>query len=65
MMAGFTTTNKGCCGTGILEATLLCNPLTPVCPMPSQFIFWDSIHPSEAAYKAIVEVMEKQIIQQF
>ncbi|XVF68439.1 hypothetical protein PTKIN_Ptkin11bG0003000 [Pterospermum kingtungense] len=62
---GFTTTDRGCCGAGILEASFSCNPHTPVCPTPSQFLFWDSIHPSEAAYKALVDFLEKQIIQSF
>ncbi|EOY04623.1 GDSL-like Lipase/Acylhydrolase family protein, putative [Theobroma cacao] len=58
---GFTVTNRGCCGTGILEALFLCNPKTPACTTPSQFLFWDSIHPTEAAYKALADVLKKLI----
>ncbi|XP_021278192.1 GDSL esterase/lipase At2g30220-like [Herrania umbratica] len=60
---GFTVTNRGCCGTGLLEASFLCNPETPACTAPSQFLFWDSIHPTEAAYKALADILEKQLIQ--
>ncbi|XVF05820.1 hypothetical protein REPUB_Repub05bG0206000 [Reevesia pubescens] len=61
--AGFTIVNIGCCGTVLLEASFLCNSPTPPCPTPSEFMFWDSIHPSEAAYKALTEFLENQIEQ--
>ncbi|XP_022752925.1 GDSL esterase/lipase At2g30310-like [Durio zibethinus] len=60
---GFTNTNRGCCGTGLVEAAFLCNPITSACGTPSQFLFWDSIHPSEAAYKALADFLENQIRQ--
>ncbi|KAL5715885.1 hypothetical protein ACHQM5_017647 [Ranunculus cassubicifolius] len=47
---GFEDWNKGCCGTGLVETIFLCNPMSLVCPDPSKFIFWDSIHPTEKVY---------------
>ncbi|KAK5846421.1 hypothetical protein PVK06_002707 [Gossypium arboreum] len=46
---GFAETKRDCCGTGLLEASFLCNPLTPICRDPSKFLFWNSI-PAQQAY---------------
>ncbi|XVE79863.1 hypothetical protein DITRI_Ditri14bG0091200 [Diplodiscus trichospermus] len=62
---GFTTVNRGCCGTGLVEASFLCNPATPTCGRPSQFLFWDSIHPTEATYRALADFLEKEVLQSF
>lgn len=42
--------NSGCCGTGYLEASFLCNPDSLTCPDASKYVFWDSIHPTQLAY---------------
>ncbi|KAJ8447974.1 hypothetical protein Cgig2_028850 [Carnegiea gigantea] len=47
---GFEEVRRGCCGTGYVEASFLCNPSSPVCHDPSKYAFWDSIHPTEMAY---------------
>ncbi|XP_027112045.1 GDSL esterase/lipase At5g45960-like [Coffea arabica] len=47
---GFEDINTGCCGTGLIEGSFLCNQESPVCPDPSKFIFWDAVHPTQAAY---------------
>ncbi|KAE8712750.1 putative GDSL-like Lipase/Acylhydrolase family protein [Hibiscus syriacus] len=60
---GFTESNKGCCETGLVEAAFLCNAETPVCENPSEFMFWDSIHPSETAYKALSDWLVNRILQ--
>ncbi|XP_058090785.1 GDSL esterase/lipase EXL3-like [Magnolia sinica] len=53
---GFEVTTKGCCGTGTVEVTLLCNRLSPnTCQDVSKYVFWDSYHPTEKAYEVIVE----------
>ncbi|KAF8393468.1 hypothetical protein HHK36_021712 [Tetracentron sinense] len=56
---GFSETRKGCCGTGILETTsFLCNPKTPgTCSNATQFVFWDSVHPSQAANQVIADAV--------
>ncbi|XP_059431122.1 GDSL esterase/lipase At2g30310-like [Corylus avellana] len=59
---GFVETNRGCCGTGFFEAGLSCNQITPVCANTSQYLFWDSIHPSQAAYQYIAKYLEDKII---
>ncbi|KAF8109108.1 hypothetical protein N665_0102s0017 [Sinapis alba] len=52
---GFKVSNLGCCGTGLIEVTDLCNNYTSaVCPIRSDYVFWDSFHPTEASYRIIV-----------
>lgn len=51
--AGFEYGDRGCCGTGNLEVAILCNPTTATCMNVSQYVFWDSYHPTEGAYKAL------------
>ncbi|CAK9314990.1 unnamed protein product [Citrullus colocynthis] len=58
---GFERTDKGCCGSGLNEAGPLCNSITPTCKNPSKFMFWDSIHPTEAAYKIIADSLLKKL----
>jgi len=58
---GFKETKKGCCGTGYLETSFLCNSLSKTCPNHSDHLFWDSIHPSEAAYKYLGNFIDAQI----
>ncbi|XP_020574433.1 GDSL esterase/lipase EXL3-like [Phalaenopsis equestris] len=52
---GFDVSNKGCCGTGDIEVSVLCNPKLPTCPDDTKYVFWDSYHPTERAYKIIVD----------
>ncbi|KAK1299143.1 GDSL esterase/lipase [Acorus calamus] len=48
--SGFFEGRKACCGTGTIETSLLCNPHSPgTCANATGFVFWDSVHPSEAA----------------
>ncbi|PON77922.1 Lipase [Parasponia andersonii] len=47
---GFDEIYNGCCGTGYLEASFLCNPLSYACPDANKYMFWDSIHPTEKTY---------------
>ncbi|KAF3335211.1 GDSL esterase/lipase EXL3-like protein [Carex littledalei] len=52
---GFEEATKGCCGTGLIEVTKLCNSKTAkTCSDVTKYVFWDSFHPTEKAYKAIV-----------
>jgi phospholipase/lecithinase/hemolysin len=53
---GFTQSTRGCCGTGLLEVSVLCNGLTSaVCSDVGDYIFWDSYHPTEKAYKVLAD----------
>lgn len=58
-LAGFTEARRGCCGTGTVETTsLLCNPKSPgTCPNATQYVFWDSVHPSQAANQVLADAL--------
>ncbi|KAK9948371.1 hypothetical protein M0R45_003951 [Rubus argutus] len=64
---GFQVANKGCCGTGNIEVLFLCNRYSPgTCNDPSKYIFWDSYHPTEKAYKILISrVLGNQIFKFF
>lgn len=52
---GFTETTRGCCGTGTIEVTGLCDArFVSVCDDVSRHVFFDSYHPTERAYSIIV-----------
>ncbi|XP_074294507.1 GDSL esterase/lipase EXL1-like [Silene latifolia] len=59
--SGFEVANKGCCGTGNIEVSFLCTKLDiGTCKDASKYIFWDSFHPTEAAYRIIVnDIVQK------
>ncbi|KAL5580212.1 hypothetical protein UlMin_012654 [Ulmus minor] len=47
---GFVEVRRGCCGTGLVETSILCNPeALGTCANASEYVFWDSFHPTEAA----------------
>ncbi|XP_062109383.1 GDSL esterase/lipase At5g03810-like [Humulus lupulus] len=55
---GFKETEKGCCGTGLVESSILCNKLSiGTCSNASDYVFWDSFHPSEAANNILANDM--------
>ncbi|OWM77380.1 hypothetical protein CDL15_Pgr016777 [Punica granatum] len=58
---GFEEVSSGCCGTGILETSFLCNPKTPICSDVSKYIFWDSIHPTDRAYYFVFQAFRPLI----
>ncbi|MCL7041539.1 hypothetical protein MKW94_025025 [Papaver nudicaule] len=44
---GFEEVTRGCCGTGTIESTILCNELNPfTCADVTKYVFWDSYHPT-------------------
>ncbi|CAN6481207.1 unnamed protein product [Victoria cruziana] len=52
---GFEEATRGCCGTGTLEVVYLCNNFSPLtCADSSKYVFWDSFHPTERAYRLIL-----------
>ncbi|XP_071739311.1 GDSL esterase/lipase At5g45960-like [Rutidosis leptorrhynchoides] len=51
---GFNEVNRGCCGDGYIGAALMCAN-APVCNDTSKYIFWDSVHPSEKAYRLVFD----------
>ncbi|TXG59831.1 hypothetical protein EZV62_014404 [Acer yangbiense] len=59
---GFEMVTEGCCGTGNIEVSILCTQLSDskTCKDDTKYIFWDSYHPTEAAYKVLVtELLNK------
>nr|CAD1843777.1 unnamed protein product [Ananas comosus var. bracteatus] len=60
---GFKVSNKGCCGTGDVEVSVLCNGLTStICEDVSEYVFWDSYHPTQRAYEVLVDWVIKNYI---
>ncbi|XP_010535268.1 PREDICTED: GDSL esterase/lipase APG-like [Tarenaya hassleriana] len=59
---GFIEATKGCCGTGKVETTsLLCNPKSfGACSNASEYVFWDSAHPSQAANQVLADALITQ-----
>lgn len=49
-MIGFEEVSTGCCGTGYIEASILCNMNSAICDDASKYVFWDAVHPTEKAY---------------
>ena len=60
-LSGFKEVKRGCCGTGLLEVTFLCNPNSKICPDASKYAFWDSIHPTQEMYKICFKALQPTI----
>nr|XP_043634871.1 GDSL esterase/lipase EXL3-like [Erigeron canadensis] len=59
---GFEIVDRGCCGTGKVEVSWMCNEFAQTCSDISKYLFWDSFHPTEKGYRAIVEnVLERYV----
>ncbi|KAI3865933.1 hypothetical protein MKW92_032961 [Papaver armeniacum] len=56
---GFTEAKKGCCGTGTVETTsFLCNVKSPgTCSNATQYVFFDAVHPSQAANQVLADAL--------
>ncbi|EEF34923.1 GDSL esterase/lipase At5g22810 isoform X2 [Ricinus communis] len=53
---GFVEARRACCGTGLLESSILCNSKSiGTCKNASEYVFWDGFHPSEAANKILAD----------
>ncbi|XP_074274257.1 GDSL esterase/lipase At2g40250-like [Silene latifolia] len=59
---GFQVTLEGCCGTGVLEAGTLCNAVAPTCQNASNHVFFDSVHPTQAAFHVIANALETDLL---
>lgn len=55
LISGFEVWNRGCCGTGNIEVSVLCTRLSDAktCEDDTKFVFWDSYHPTERTYKIV------------
>ncbi|GLT82609.1 hypothetical protein SLE2022_009700 [Rubroshorea leprosula] len=56
---GFEVANRGCCGTGNIEVSILCTRLHDLetCKDASKFVFWDSYHPTEKTYRILTNMV--------
>ncbi|XAR65960.1 Triacylglycerol lipase [Bertholletia excelsa] len=61
---GFQQTLQGCCGSGTLEMGPLCNTWAQTCPDPSKYLFWDSVHPTQAAYSVLANNFYRTVLPQ-
>ncbi|XP_057747013.1 GDSL esterase/lipase At5g55050-like [Arachis stenosperma] len=52
---GFTEIKTACCGIGKLNAELPCLPISIVCSNRQDYLFWDPVHPTEAATRIFVD----------
>ncbi|XP_073138038.1 GDSL esterase/lipase EXL3-like [Henckelia pumila] len=62
---GFEVNDKGCCGTGNIETVVLCNRYSWTCTDSSKYVFWDSYHPTEKAYKILVHQIVQKYVDSF
>ncbi|XP_061367747.1 GDSL esterase/lipase EXL3-like [Gastrolobium bilobum] len=63
---GFEVPDKGCCGTGNIEVSILCNRYSlNTCSNSSNYIFWDSYHPTEEAYNVLCSMVVDNKIKDF
>ncbi|KAI3724496.1 hypothetical protein L2E82_36276 [Cichorium intybus] len=61
---GLEVTHRGCCGTGELEMSYLCNKrMTRTCHNDSNFFFWDSLHPTENGCDIFVNLVLPDMIK--
>ncbi|KAL2346230.1 hypothetical protein Fmac_000230 [Flemingia macrophylla] len=59
---GYKVADRGCCGTGKLEVSVLCNHLDTTCRDATEYVFWDSYHPTEQVYRQlIVQILQKYL----
>ncbi|KAH0680663.1 hypothetical protein KY284_021748 [Solanum tuberosum] len=59
---GFKIADKGCCGTGQIEVAELCRF---ACSSDSDYVFWDSFHLTEKAYRLLVHKILVQHLSSF
>ncbi|KAJ3691271.1 hypothetical protein LUZ61_020435 [Rhynchospora tenuis] len=61
---GFEEATRGCCGSGKVEATVLCNEEMSAltCEDTSKYLFWDAFHPTERAYELLVTPLVKNYL---
>ncbi|PIN10422.1 Triacylglycerol lipase [Handroanthus impetiginosus] len=57
----FEEVSSGCCGTGMLEASFMCNSRSSVCADAAKYVFWDSMHPTERSYDLLFQAVRPAI----
>ncbi|KAM4102885.1 hypothetical protein ACJW30_06G036400 [Castanea mollissima] len=51
----FVEVKAACCGLGTLNAEIFCLPIAKYCSNRSDYIFFDQVHPTEAAHRVLVD----------
>ncbi|XP_058755434.1 GDSL esterase/lipase At5g22810-like [Vicia villosa] len=60
---GFLESRKACCGTGLVEVTFACNSISiGTCANASEYVFWDSFHPTQATHKYLIDHLTPDLI---
>ncbi|THU74405.1 hypothetical protein C4D60_Mb04t32980 [Musa balbisiana] len=59
---GFEVSKLGCCGTGTVEVAELCNVLSTTCRNASEYVFWDSYHPTQRAYELLIKMLIQKYV---
>ncbi|XP_066378510.1 GDSL esterase/lipase At2g42990-like [Miscanthus floridulus] len=53
---GFENVEQGCCGTGLIETSVMCGLDEPfTCQDADKYVFFDSVHPSEQTYRILAD----------
>ncbi|OAE19874.1 hypothetical protein AXG93_1130s1270 [Marchantia polymorpha subsp. ruderalis] len=53
---GYKEARKSCCGTGLVEVAILCNPASfGTCDDSNEYVFFDSFHPTTRTYKLVYD----------
>uniref|UniRef100_A0ACD5XJT9 Uncharacterized protein n=1 Tax=Avena sativa TaxID=4498 RepID=A0ACD5XJT9_AVESA len=61
---GFENVAQGCCGTGVIEVSVLCAVDAELtCQDADQYVFFDAIHPTQRAYKILAGGIIKTALQ--
>lgn len=55
-------TLEGCCGSGVFEMGPLCSRLDRPCAKPSEYVFWDAAHPTQAAYAVLTKLLKTKVL---
>jgi phospholipase/lecithinase/hemolysin len=61
---GFENTAEGCCGTGVIETSVLCAvDAALTCQDADKYVFFDAIHPTQRAYRILANEIIKTVLQ--
>ncbi|CAL5090568.1 unnamed protein product [Urochloa decumbens] len=63
---GFSNVAQGCCGTGLIETSVLCGlDQTLSCQDADKYAFFDSVHPSQRTYRIVADHILNTALQVF
>ncbi|XP_078448258.1 GDSL esterase/lipase At5g55050-like [Wolffia australiana] len=54
---GFGNISSACCGSGRFNTEVPCGPNASYCSNRDNYVFWDSVHPSQASYKLLIQTV--------